>query len=701
LAERGSRKHRKRRGARAPGSLFAHLDATDAHGAAAGLAWRQTMRRRVLVVAVGLALWTAGIETRLLFLQVWQFDDMVARAERQQLRTVATPAKRGEVLDRHGRVLAVSAYADSIYAVPAEISEPERIGRLLCEALEECSEAFRDRLVERLRGDRAFAYVRRQVSPREAARVADLGLDGVGFLKEHRRFYPNRELAAHVLGYVGIDNQGLHGIESTYDEQIRGRPGQTLIQTDARRRAFSRLDRPPTSGATLELTIDEYLQHIAERELRAAVETHDADGGTIIILDPLTGEMLALANEPTFNPNDFAASTADTRRNRAIQEIYEPGSTFKIVTASAALQERIVEPDDPIDVSAGMIRFGSRQIDDFVRYDTLSFADVIVKSSNVGAIKVALQVGPGSLDQYVRRFGFGRTLSPDFRGESAGIVWDPARLNDSALASVAIGYQVAVTPLQMAAAASVIANGGELIEPRIVRAVRQDGQRIAVTPRVLGRAVTSETAATITTIMEDVAKRGTARRGAIPGYSVAGKTGTSAKVVDGAYSQSEYNASFVGFVPSRDPVFTVLVVINAPHGEEYTGGAVAAPVFKRVAESALRHRGVPPSVQPASPIIARRRGDPLPPVVAPAVRPVLTSLTSVGQGPPTMPDLRGLSARQALRALAHLSMVARLHGDGVVVAQQPGAGDAIESGMTSVLQLSRRPTPAKDGELDP
>jgi membrane peptidoglycan carboxypeptidase len=305
------------------------------------------------------------------------------------------------------------------------------------------------------------------------------------------------------------------------------------------------------------------------------------------------------------------------------------------------------------------------------------------------------------MGDYVERFGFGRTLSPDFRGESAGIVWDPASLNDSALASVAMGYQVAVTPLQMVAAASVIANGGELIEPRIVRALRQDGQRIAVTPRLIGRAVTAETAATITTFMEDVVKRGTARRVAIPGYSVAGKTGTSGKVVDGAYSKSEYNASFVGFVPSRAPVFTVLVVINAPHGEEYTGGAVAGPVFKRVAESALRHRGVPPSIRSTSPILVRRRGDPLPSVVAPAARTILTSLTSVDQGPSTMPDLSGLSARQALRALAPLNMVARLHGNGVVVAQQPGAGDAIESGMTSVLQLSRRPALTKDGELDP
>ena len=653
------------------------------------LLWRRTMRSRVLVVAAGLALWTVGIEARLIVLQVWQFDTMVARAERQQLRTIDTPAKRGEILDRHGRILALSVDADSIYAVPADIDEPERVARLLCETLDDCDEALHARLVDRLSSDRAFAYVSRQVSPREAARVAALELDGVGFVKEDRRFYPNRELAAHLLGYVGIDNQGLNGIEFTYDDQIRGRPGKTLIQTDARRRAFSRVDRPPTIGATLELTIDEYLQHIAERELRAAVELHDADGGTVIIMAPHTGEVLALANEPTFNPNAFAASGADDRRNRAIQDIYEPGSTFKIVTASAALQERVVHPDDPIDVSAGMIRFGSRRIDDDYRYDTLSFTDVIVKSSNVGTIKVALRVGTQRLGGYVERFGFGKRLSPDFRGESAGIVWNPARLDDSALASVAIGYQVGVTPLQMVTATSAIANGGELMEPRVVRAIREDGRRSVVPPRVIRRVVTAETSATVTTMMEGVVQRGTARRGNIPGYSVAGKTGTSAKIVDGRYSTSEYNASFVGFVPSREPVFTVLVVIDAPHGAEYYGGAVAAPVFKRIAEAALRHLGVPPTIRSTSPIVARRSSDPLPASIAARPRPVLARVATTEPGPPVMPELSGLSARQALRLLTRLGVSATIQGDGFVVAQAPAPGAPVQRGTFSSLRLSR------------
>ncbi len=690
MAERTGRKSGHGRPAGGRGGLFAQFEAAEGVAAESpALEWRRTMRSRIFVVAAGMALWTIGIEARLFVLQVWQFDAMVARAERQQLRTIETPAKRGEILDRHGKVLALSVDVDSIYAVPADIEEPERVARLLCDTLKDCETALYARLVDRLSSDRAFAYVSRHVSPREAALVAALDLDGVGFLKENRRFYPNRELAAHLLGYVGIDNQGLHGIEFAYDSQIRGRPGKILIQTDARRRAFSRIDRPPTVGATLELTIDEYLQHIAERELRAAVDLHDADGGTVIIMDPHTGEVLALANEPTFNPNMFASSPAEDRRNRAIQDIYEPGSTFKIVTASAALQEQVVHPDELIDVSAGMIRFGSRQIDDEYRYGTLSFTDVIVKSSNVGAIKVALRVGPERLGRYVEQLGFGQTLSRDFRGESAGIVWNPARLDDSALASVAIGYQVGVTPLQMVAAASAIANGGALMEPRIVRAIRQGGRRTVVSPRTIRRAITAETAATVTTIMEGVVTRGTARRGNLSSYTVAGKTGTSAKIVDGRYSNSEYIASFVGFVPSREPVFTVLVVIDAPHGAEFYGGAVAAPMFKRVAEAALRHRGVPPSIRPTSPIVARRLSDPLPASGAVMARPVSAAVATAEPGPSVMPDLSGLSARPALRILTRLGVSATMRGDGFVVAQAPAPGASIERGTSSGLRLMR------------
>jgi len=663
-------------------------------------AWRQTLKRRLLVAALALIAWSAVIEARLVYLQVGRHADLTARAERQQLRTVETTAKRGDILDRTGRVLAYSVDADSIYAVPTEISDPDAAAQALCGVLEDCGSREREALADRIRRGRAFVYVRRQVSPDEARRVAALELEGIGFMKENRRFYPNKDLAAHVLGYVGIDNTGLNGLEASYDSLIKGRPGTVLIQTDARRHAFSRIERPPTTGATIELTIDQYLQHVAERELRGGVEENRAAGGAAVVMDPRNGEILALASWPGFNPNAYRDSQPEAQRNRAVQDLYEPGSTFKIVTASAAFEEKMVDPDDQIDVSAGNIRFGARVIDDDHNYGVLSFTDVLVKSSNVGAIKVGLKLGPERLGLYMKRFGFGRRTSPDFPGESAGIMWDPARLTDSALASVSMGYQVGVTPLQMAAALSSIANGGELFEPRIVRAVIADGTRTPVPHKVVRRTVSAGTAATLSAIMEEVVTRGTGKQAQVPGFTSAGKTGTAQKVVNGRYSKSEYNASFVGFIPSRDPAFVIVVVVDSPHGPNaYYGGTVAAPIFQRIAEAALRHQGIPPSINPAPPVLVARRDDsrerptsgPLDLALGrPAELPAIVTLAGTAGGSGALfPDLGGLGARDALRMLARLGLTARVLGAGVVVEQEPAAGSPIERGSVATLRLGR------------
>ncbi len=654
--------------------------------------WRRVLRPRVLLGAITITIWAIAIEARLIHLQVIQHDDLIARAERQQLRTVDAHPKRGELLDRAGRVLAYSVDADTIYAVAADMEQPERIAALLCEALAGCDGEEQRALEGRLRQRRPFAYIRRRVTPEEARRVAALYLEGVGFLKENRRYYPNRELAAHLLGYVGVDNQGLSGIESTYDAEIRGRAGKILIQTDARRRAFSRIERPPTAGATIELTIDKYLQHIAERELRAAVTEHRAAGGSVVMLDPHTGEILALANEPTFNPNVFAEFDASIRRNRALQEVYEPGSAFKVVTASAALEEGVVRLEELIDVSAGAIEFGTRRIPDTHPYGVLSFTDVIVKSSNVGAIKVGLRLGPERLGRYIRRFGFGGTLARDFQGESPGIVWNPARLDDSALASVAMGYQISVTPLQMAAAVSAVANGGELVEPRLVRAVLRNGVRAEAPRRVIRRAIGPDTAAQLTAIMEAVVERGTARAARLAEHTVAGKTGTSEKLVNGAYSSTDHNASFIGFVPSRNPVLTMMVVIDTPRVKGYFGGAVAAPVFKRIAEAALRHLGVAPTIDPEPPVLVARAPGTRPSaqgatVLTPAVL-AAAQFASSAEG--LMPELTGISAREAVDTLAHIGLTTRLLGSGFVVNQTPAPGTPIERGEEAVLWLERR-----------
>jgi cell division protein FtsI (penicillin-binding protein 3) len=774
------------------------------------MAWRDTLKRRVLVAVCVFAVWIAAIEARLVHLQVVQHAELVARAGSQQRRTIEVHSKRGEILDRNGRVLAYSVDADTVYAVPTDIDDPAATARALCDALDDCAPADRDALERRLRRRRAsvllkadpspdeagrvaalglagveidpdtgavhadptridddelaatasaicdalddctaagrddledrlrrrrdFVYVQRKASPDEARRVAALGLAGVGFLTEDRRYYPNRELAAHLIGYVGIDNQGLSGIESTYDSEIGGKAGQILIHTDARRRAFSRIDRPPTAGATVELTIDKHLQHIVERELRAGIRTYDADAGAVVMLDPQTGEVLALASAPSFNPNAFGSATSSQRRNRAVQDVYEPGSTFKIVTAAAALEEDAVEADEVFDVSAGFIRIGRNRIRDFHTYGPLTFTDVIVKSSNVGAILVGLRLGPERLSRYVDRFGFGHALSRDFPAErlsryvdrfgfghalsrdfpaeNHGLVWSAETLNDRAIASISMGYQVAVTPLQMAAAFAAIANGGELLEPRVVRTVARNGGQVRSERRVIRRAISRETAAKLTGIMTEVSERGTGRRARVPGYAVAGKTGTAEKLIDGRYSHTDHNASFGGFVPADAPRLVILVMLDTPRTamingirqRAYTGGAVAAPIFQRIAEAALRYLGVPRTGDATRPPLVARAtsatvADLRPtawPGSAGAPRPVEVAPDAKDAG--SMPDLRGLSARQAVDVLGRIGLRAEFTGDGAVARHVPAAGEAVDPSATAIIWLQRYASPADDPE---
>ena len=659
------------------------------------LDWRATLRKRVAIVAVTTAAWVACIEVRLVWLQLVQRADLVARAERQQMRTQTVPPKRGDILDRRGRVLATSVDADSIYAVPTEIANAAEAVQKLCAALEDCTNRERQTLVEKLGQQKAFAYVRRQIAPDQARRVAALNLDGIGFIKESKRFYPNKELAAHLLGYVGIDNTGLDGLESTYDSRIRGKPGTMLVQTDARRHVFSRFERPPTYGSTVELTIDEYLQHVAERELHHGVLENRAAGGTAILMNPRTGEILAMANEPTFNPNTYREFDEVVRRNRAVQDLYEPGSTFKVVTASAAIEEKVMTPDTLIDTNPGRLVIDRAReiIDDNGRNSgVLSFSNVLVKTSNIGAVKIGFKVGTERLSRFVSLFGFGRQVSPDFPAENAGIVWSPEKWTDSALASVSMGYQVAITPLQMVAAVSSVANGGQYVQPRVVRAIYRNGVRYQTPSKVTGRTVSADTAATLTQIMEGVVTNGTAKLAAIDGYTIAGKTGTAQKLVGGRYSYSDHYASFVGFLPSQDPVLAMIVVLDAPHGPNGDhGGRVAAPIFKRIAEPALRYLGIAPTVNPAPPVLVARRDAPDQSPITGIVATESSVKLIVDQPEGIVPDLRGMSAREAVRTLVRLGMTARLSGDGFVVSQNPPPGTPLESEGVCTIVLDRMP----------
>ena len=655
-------------------------------------AWRASFSKRIGVCAIGLALWAGGISTRLVYLQVFRHEDLARRAERQQMRTIEAPAKRADIVDRNGRLLAYSVEADTIYAVPTDISDPDAAARRLCGALGDCDGKAQTALADRIRRGKAFVYVRRQVTPEQARRVAELDLEGVGFLKENRRYYPNKALAAQVLGYVGVDNVGLAGIESTYDSTIKGRPGTVLIHVDAKRRAFSRTERKPTSGATLELTIDQQVQYIVERELKAGVEWSGAAGASAVVMDPFTGELLAVASYPTFNPNVFRQATDAGRRNRAVQDLYEPGSTFKIITACAALEEGVVRPTDVIDVSPGYVRFGTRTIRDDHHFSALTFEDVVAHSSNVGAIRTGLKLGAQRFGRYVRPFGFGAASSPDFKGENPGIVWGADNMKDSALASMLIGYQVGVTPLQMAAAVSAVANGGELLQPRVVRAVTREGVRSEVPRKVVRRAISTNTAAQLLPMLEAVVNRGTAKIAQMDGYTVAGKTGTAKKLVRGSYlGHSDYNTSFVGFVPSRTPRYTIVVLVDSPHKVSPYGGVVAAPIFRRISEAMMQYAGVPRTINPEPAVVVSR--DEAPASAGPR-KVSITGITEAGTVGTAgiLPDLTGLSARDAVRVLVDLGLTPRVRGAGTVVAQDPPAGTLLPQEPTAMLWLSRRPS---------
>ncbi len=498
--------------------------------------WRHSVKKRTALLLGLLGLWAVALEARLFQLQVLDHAELTTEARNQQSDVIHPPAVRGDIVDRHGRILAYSVDAASIVADPAEIKNDAGTAAALCEALGDCAPGELKELTAKFASAGRWTRVRkaRAVTPSQTDAVDALGLHGVTLVPETRRWYPRLDLAAHLIGYVGYDNEGLGGIEHKLDSLIRGREGRVQVQFDAKRqRMATRVEQAPTAGSTVELTIDMQLQYIAERELKAAVVEHRALGGTVVILEPFTGEIYAIASYPTFNPNAHGQAPEDSLRNRAVQDVYEPGSTFKIVTASAALEEGVLKPTDVIELGPGFLKFpGGRIVRDDHPMKRATFEDVLVHSSNVGAIKVGARVGAERLGLYIRRFGFGERLAPDFKGESRGVVFDPAKLDESALASVSMGYQITVTPLQMAAATSVIANGGLLVEPHLVRATITDGVRQAFEPKVLRRVISEETAATLTTIMEGVVERGTATGARLQSYQVAGKTGTAKKVVN-------------------------------------------------------------------------------------------------------------------------------------------------------------------------
>ena len=551
-----------------------------------------------LYVLVGiLALWSAVICVRLVYLQIFSYGEFEHRAHHQQQRTVEVAAKRGIIYDRAGRELAMSTAVDSVFAVPTEI--PDLAGAI--SLVSRITRADPRELLGRCQAAKTFCWVARKADAETAERIRSLNLRGIYFQKESKRFYPKSELAAQVIGYVGTDDEGLSGIEREYDEKLQGKPGQMVISVDARRKWFGSVEKQPEPGENIVLTIDEKIQYIAERELQSEIEQTHAESGTVIVENPHTGEILALANRPTFNPNLSRAITPQKLKDHAVSDVYEPGSTFKVVTISAALDEGLTRPDEVFDCQMGSIVISGRRIHDWKKFGALSVSDILAHSSDVGAIKIALRLGDERLYKYIRGFGFGQQTGIELPGETRGLAKPLERWSKVSIGAISMGQEIGISPLQLAGMVSTIANDGVWTAPRIVAATTEPQsapQMIAFHPVEQRRVISNLAAAQMKQMMEGVVLRGTGKKAILEGYSSAGKTGTAQKVdpATGTYSRTKYIASFAGFAPVNNPAITVVVILDSPVGAHH-GGEVGGPVFQRIAQQVLEYLHTPHDVE--------------------------------------------------------------------------------------------------------
>ena len=678
-------------------------------------------------VLVGVALCLAA---RLAILQTLDTEAYRARAKDQHEGKIVVEGPRGTISDRNGRELAVSIQTTSIFVRPCALTstaQKDAIARGVAGALGVPAREIRA-LID-ANATHTFLYLRRRVSPREAKAIQDLKLPGVGFMDDTRRFYPRGHLASHVLGFVDIDGKGQAGIERTFDSTVRGEPTAFISLVDARQRPLllraTALGRP---GRDVSLTIDEFIQYLADTELDRAMEETGSKAGSVIVMDPHSGEILALANRPGFDPNAPGAAPGKSRENLAVSYGYEPGSTFKLITASAAIEERRVRPDDLFDCGMGSITLYGRRIGDHHPYATLSLTQIIAKSSNVGIIRVGQRIPERTFCDYVGRYGFGARTGITLPSEAPGVLQTPGGRTWSGLsqAMMSMGQSIVVTPLQMLTAVCAIATGGERCAPRIVQAITTvDGVPQTLPTRAPVRVISRDTARAITRMMEEVVESGTGKAAAIPGYRVAGKTGTAQKVVGGVYSHSAHISSFVGFAPSMDPAIAAIVVLDEPVGMYY-GGDVAAPTFNRIIGPALAYLRIPPTepvpgaANPRDVLRTRaeartrdarvmktsfsrkdpggraraagRDGEPAErdPRPLPAPWP-----TAASAAPGTAPDLYGAPLRDALIALTRSGCATRTTGSGFVTAQTPPPGTPLAPGATCTLTLALDP-PAVD-----
>ena len=581
-------------------------------------------RARFFVICLFFLVWVCAISGRLFWLQVVRHREFVERAEKQQQRTFEVAPRRGVLYDRNLRELAMTVLVPSIYADPSQIADKQATARtlaLLVHTDPEDTLTAEAQIASRLNDGHNFAWIARRVTPQVAAAVKALNIKGIFFQQEFARFYPDNQLAAQVLGYVGSDDNGLGGLEEKFDTDLHGAPGLMYTAVDARRKVLGSSERDPEPGQNLVLTVDENIQFMAERALDHAMQKTQALNGTVVVQDVHTGQILALAIRPTFNPNQIRHTTPDMLRDHAVSDVYEPGSVFKLVTYSAAMDQAVAKPDDMIDCSGGQITVAGQVIHDDKSdrgLGTVTVAKALAQSSDVCAIKLALRLGPDKMYQYIRNFGFGSRSSVELPGETRGLLRPLKNWRPASIGYVAIGQEVAVTPLQLVSMVSTIANGGTYLPPRILiqnqaspamdsvqnSALPQGAQFVANPVRAgeempsqlppgAHRVISTLAAAEMRKMMEGVVLFGTGKEAQLDGYSSGGKTGTAQKIdpATHTYSKTMHIASFAGFAPVNNPVIAVAVVLDSPKGQYYAT-ATSAPVFAEVAQQILEYLGV-------------------------------------------------------------------------------------------------------------
>jgi cell division protein FtsI (penicillin-binding protein 3) len=623
------------------------------------------------------------IAGRAYYLQVVQAPDLQSRANQQRQRVIKLAPQRGGIYDNWGDPLAVSLAAESLYADPLMVKKPKEAAAKLSKLLK----SSKKELTRLLSSRKRFVWLQRKLDPEIAKKVRSLKINGLQFVTERKRYYPQANTASHVIGFTGLDPRGLEGLELEYDQQLQGQPGRLVSLRDARGRGLASADQMVQGGVAghnLYLTLDRSLQYVAEKELARVVKETGAVGGTVVMMEPASGRILALASQPDYNPNLAGRYAAAKRRNRAVTDMYEPGSTFKPFLLAAVLEEGLVSPNQKIYCENGRFSVGGKTIRDHKKFKKLTLKEVLKFSSNIGFAKLGKALGREKFYSYISDFGFGEPTGIDLPGEVGGLVRPPSRWFEIDLAAISFGQGLSVTPIQIATAISAIANGGLLMEPYLVEKITDASGEVVMRrlPEVRRRVVSEKTANIVKNMMISVTEPGgTGTRAALAGYQVAGKTGTAQKVdtVTGGYSPDKRVSSFVGFVPADNPALVLSVTVDEPQGKTY-GGLVAAPVFARIASQTLSHMNILPKGEVVAMTKEQLAAEPLPDLAA--LLPAVESSDGI-----RMPDFTGLSYRQVLQLMQEKKLNLKLSGSGHVVRQSPAPGKVIRYGKQAWIKF--------------